>query len=222
MLTAEKNRLRSVPTGLHPRIQAHIRWLEHDRRNIDTAVGRCIRTSPVWRAKADPWPSVPGVGPVLSPTPVAQWPELGTLTRQRIAALVGVASLNRDRGTLRGRRSVWGGRACARATLSMRAMVAVRHNPMLKAFGDHLRIAGKPAKVALIACMRKRLTILNAMLTHQTPWKENYALTSYQPRQLLSPSAARRFSAARSLSRCTHGICPITSIGSSSVRCGRS
>ena len=114
-----ENRLSSVPTGLHPRIQAHIRWLEHDRRNIDTAVGRCIRTSPVWRAKADPWPSVPGVGPVSRPHPVAQWPELGTLTRQRIAALVGVASLNRDRGTLRGRRSVWGGRACARATLSM-------------------------------------------------------------------------------------------------------
>ena len=178
MLTAEKNRLSAAPAGLHPRIQAHLRWLEHERRDIDTEVGRRIRTSPVWRAKDDLLQSVPGVGPVLSHTLVAQLPELGTLTRQRIAALVGVAPLNRDSGTLRGRRSVWGGRACVRATLSMGALVAVRHNPVLKAFYDRLRIAGKPAKVALTACMRKLLTILNAMLTHQTPWQENYALTS--------------------------------------------
>jgi transposase len=178
MLTAEKNRLSAAPAGLHPRIQAHLRWLEHERRDIDTEVGRRIRTSPVWRAKDDLLQSVPGVGPVLSHTLVAPLPELGTLTRQRIAALVGVAPLNRDSGTLRGRRSVWGGRACVRATLYMGALVAVRHNPVLKAFYDRLRIAGKPAKVALTACMRKLLTILNAMLTHQTPWQENYALTS--------------------------------------------
>jgi transposase len=178
MLTAEKNRLSAAPAGLHPRIQAHLRWLEHELRDIDTEVGRRIRTSPVWRAKDDLLQSVPGVGPVLSHTLVAQLPELGTLTRQRIAALVGVAPLNRDSGTLRGRRSVWGGRACVRATLYMGALVAVRHNPVLKAFYDRLRIAGKPAKVALTACMRKLRTIVNAMLKHQTPWQENYALTS--------------------------------------------
>jgi transposase len=103
---------------------------------------------------------------------------LGPLTRQRIAALVGVAPLHRDRGTLRGRRSVWGGRACVRATRSRGALVAVRHQPVLKAFDDHGRIAGKPATVALTACLRKRLTIVPTRLTHQTPWQENYALTS--------------------------------------------
>jgi transposase len=117
MLTAEQNRMSAAPAGLHPRIQAHSRWLEHARHDIDTEVGRRIRTRPVWRAKADLWPSVPGVGPVLSHTLVAPWPELGTLTRQRSAALVGVAPRHRDRGTRRGRRRVWGGRACVRAPL---------------------------------------------------------------------------------------------------------
>jgi transposase len=116
-LTAEKNRLRAAPAGLHPRSQAHIRGLEHERHDIDTEVGRRLRTRPVGRAQDDLVPSVPGVGPVRSHTLVAPWPELGTLTRQRSAALVGVAPLHRERGTLRGRRSVWGGRACVRATL---------------------------------------------------------------------------------------------------------
>jgi len=178
MLTAEKNRLRAALTSLRPRIQAHLDWLEHELHDVDTEVGGRIRTSPVWRAKDDLLQSVPGVGPVLSHTLVAQVPELGTLTRQRIAALVGVAPLNRDSGTLRGRRSVWGGRACVRATLYMGALVAVRYNPVLKAFYDRLRTAGKPAKVALTACMRKRLTILNAMLKHQTPWHEQATRTS--------------------------------------------
>jgi transposase len=178
MLTAEQNRLHAAPASLHPRIQAHIRWLEHERHDVDTDVGRRIRTSPVWRAKDDLLQSVPGVGPVLSHTLVAQLPELGTLTRQRLAALVGVAPLNRDSGTLRGRRSVWGGRAGVRATLYMGALVAVRYNPVLKAFYDCLRSAGKPAKVALTACMRKLPTILNAMLKYQTPWQENYAQIS--------------------------------------------
>ena len=178
MLTAEKHRLSAAPAGLHPRIQAHLRGLEHERHAIDTEVGRRLRTSPVWRAKDDLVPSVPGVGPVLSHTLVAPWPELGTLTRQRMAALVGVAPRHRESGTLRGRRRVWGGRAGVRAPLSMGALVAVRHTPVLKAFYDHLRIAGKPAKVAVTAGMRKLLTMLNAMLTHQTPWQEKYALTS--------------------------------------------
>ena len=114
--------------------------------------------------------SVPGVGPTLSRTLVAELPELGTLTRHQIAALVGVAPLNRDSGTFRGRRTTWGGRAVVRAVLYMSTLAAVRYNPVLKAFYQRLRAAGKAPKVALVACMRKLLTILNAMLKYQTPW----------------------------------------------------
>jgi transposase len=178
MLTAEKNRLSAAPVGLRPRIQAHLHWLEHALRDVDTDVARRIRTSPVWRVKDHLLQSVPGVGPVLSHTLVAQLPELGTLTRQRIAALVGVAPFNRDSGTLRGKRTVWGGRAHVRTILYMGTLVAVRFNPVLKTFYARLRAAGKAAKVALTACMRKLLAILNAMLKHQTPWQENYARTS--------------------------------------------
>jgi transposase len=177
-LTAEKNRLSAAPVGLRPRIQAHLHWLEHALRDVDTDVARRIRTSPVWRVKDHLLQSVPGVGPVLSHTLVAQLPELGTLTRQRIAALVGVAPFNRDSGTLRGKRTVWGGRAHVRTILYMGTLVAVRFNPVLKTFYARLRAAGTAAKVALTACMRKLLAILNAMLKHQTPWQENYARTS--------------------------------------------
>jgi transposase len=177
-LTAEKNRLSAAPVGLRPRIQAHLHWLEHALRDVDTDVARRIRTSPVWRVKDHLLQSVPGVGPVLSHTLVAQLPELGTLTRQRIAALVGVAPFNRESGTLRGKRTVWGGRAHVRTILYMGTLVAVRFNPVLKTFYARLRAAGTAAKVALTACMRKLLAILNAMLKHQTPWQENYARTS--------------------------------------------
>src|SRR5215468_9527561 len=131
---------------------------------------RLIRSSPLWRAKDDLLRSVPGVGPVLATTLLASLPELGTLNRQQIAALVSVAPLNRDSGTWRGRRTVWGGRAHVRAVLYMSTLVAVRHNPRLRSFYVRLRDAGKVPKVALIACMRKLLTILNAILKHQTPW----------------------------------------------------
>ncbi len=117
--------------------------------------------------------SVPGVGPVLSLTLLAELPELGTLNRKQIAALVGVAPLNRDSGTLRGHRMVWGGRARVRAALYMAALVATRHNPVLRAFYDRLCAAGKPRKVALTACMHKLLTILNALLKHRTPWSHS-------------------------------------------------
>ena len=177
-LTAEKNRLSAAPVGLRPRIQAHLHWLEHALRDVDTDVARRIRTSPVWRVKDHLLQRVPGVGPVLSHTLVAQLPELGTLTRQRIAALVGVAPFKRDSGTLRGKRTVWGGRAHVRTILYMGTLVAVRFNPVLNTFDARLRAAGKAAKVALTACMRKLLAILNAMLKHQTPWQENYARTS--------------------------------------------
>jgi transposase len=175
MLTAEKNRLGSAPPVIHADIQAHITWLERRLADLNDDLGKAIRASSVWRERDDLLQSTPGVGPVLSYTLVADLPELGTLSRQQIAALVGVAPLNRDSGTLRGKRTVWGGRAHVRAVLYMSTLVAVRYNPILHTFYERLRRAGKAPKVALTACMRKLLTILNAMLKHRTPWQQNYA-----------------------------------------------
>ncbi len=170
MLTAEKNRFQAAPRRIRPQIQTHIDWLQHQIRQFDDDLRALVRSSPLWRDKEDLLRSAPGVGPVLATTLVAALPELGTLTRQQIAALVGVAPLNRDSGTLRGRRTVWGGRAQVRTVLYMSTLVAVRHNPVLAAFYQRLRAAGKAPKLALTACMRKLLTILNAMLKHQTRW----------------------------------------------------
>lgn len=175
MLTAEKNRLGSAPRTIQADIQAHITWLERRLADLTDDLGKAIRASPVWREQDDLLQSTPGVGPVLSHTLVADLPELGTLSRQQIAALVGVAPLNRDSGTLRGQRTVWGGRAQVRAVLYMSTLVAVRYNPVLQTFYERLRRAGKAPKVALTACMRKLLTILNAMVKHRTPWQQNYA-----------------------------------------------
>ena len=140
-----------------------------------TDLAAAIRSSPLWRAKDEMLQSTPGVGPVLSRTLVAEVPELGLLNRQEIAALIGVAPFNRDSGTLRGQRAVWGGRAHVRAVLYMSTLSAVRHNPVLKAFYERLRAAGKAAKVALTASMRKLLTILNAMVKHRTCWQAKTA-----------------------------------------------
>jgi transposase len=178
MLTAEQNRLRAAPRRIRAEIQAHITWLARRLARVDEDLAQAIRESPVWREKDDLLRSTPGVGPVLATTLLADLPELGTLTRQRIAALVGVAPLNRDSGTLRGRRGVWGGRAHVRAVLYMSTLVAVRYNPVLQAFYLRLRAAGKAPKVALTACMRKLLTILNAMVKHRTPWENNLAHSS--------------------------------------------
>ncbi len=175
MLTAERNRLGSAPRALRAEIQAHITWLKRRLGRLDTDLGQAIRTSPAWRVQDDLLQSVPGVGPVLATTLLASLPELGTLNRRAIAALVGVAPLNRDSGTFRGRRRVWGGRAAVRAVLYMGTLVAVRHNPVLRAFYQRLRGAGKLPKVALTACMRKLLTILNAMLKHQQRWNPSHA-----------------------------------------------
>jgi len=175
MLTAERNRLSSAPRALRAEIQAHIRWLQRRLGRLDEDLHQAIRTSPAWRAQDDLLQSVPGVGPVLARTLLASLPELGHLDRKAIAALVGVAPLNRDSGTFRGRRRVWGGRAAVRAVLYMGTLVAVRHNPVLRAFYQRLRAAGKLPKVALTACMRKLLTILNAMLKQQTRWNPSYA-----------------------------------------------
>lgn len=178
MLTAEKNRLARAPRPIRADIQAHITWLERRLADLNTDIGSAIRASPLWREHDDLLQSMPGVGPVLSRTLLADLPELGTLSRQEIAALVGVAPLNRDSGTLRGKRTVWGGRAVVRSVLYMGTLVAVRHNPVLKTFYQRLCTAGKAPKVALTACMRKLLTILNAMLKHRTPWRKNYAPSS--------------------------------------------
>lgn len=170
MVTAEKNRLSCARKAVRKPIQAHIGWLERHLAHTERDLAQLIRESPVWRAKDDLLRSVPGVGPALSSTLLADLPELGTLNRKQIAALVGVAPLNRDSGTLQGKRTVWGGRAPVRAILYMGALVATRYNPVIKAFYQQLCARGKAKKTALTACMRKLLTILNAMMRHRTPW----------------------------------------------------
>lgn len=170
MRTAEQNRLGSSPAPLRKGIRAHITWMEGRLADLDEELATTIRESPLWREKDDLLQSTPGVGPVLALTLLASLPELGTLTRQQIAALVGVAPLNRDSGRFRGSRRVWGGRAHVRAALYMGTLVATRFNPVIRAFYQRLCAAGKAKKVALTACMRKLLTMLNAMLKHQTPW----------------------------------------------------
>jgi transposase len=170
MLTAEKNRLGFARPPIRKSISQHIRWLERQLEGVARDLDRTIQQSPLWRAREDLLRSVPGVGPVVSRTLIGELPELGTLTRKQIAALVGVAPLARDSGTLRGRRIVWGGRAPVRSALYMSALVASRHNPVIRAFYLRLRAAGKPRKVALTACARKLLTILNAMVRDDAPW----------------------------------------------------
>jgi transposase len=171
MLTAEKNRLASARPPVRKSLRTHITWLERELSHTDSDLAHAIRESPVWREKEELLQSTPGVGPVVTTTLLANLPELGTLTAKQIAALVGVAPFNRDSGTLRGKRTVWGGRAQVRAVLYMGTLVATRFNPVIRAFYQRLCAAGKPKKVALTACMRKLLIILNAMLKHRTPWR---------------------------------------------------
>jgi transposase len=172
MITAEKNRLSAAPPSKRVRtaIGKTIKWLQKQLEEVDNDLDGAVRKSPVWREKDDLLKSVKGVGRVLSRTLLSQLPELGTLGRKQISALVGVAPLNRDSGTLRGRRSVWGGRANVRAVLYMSALAATRSNPTIRAFYKRLIAAGKLPKVAVVACMRKLLTVLNAILRTKTPW----------------------------------------------------
>ncbi len=171
MLTAEKNRLASAHRQVRPDIQTTIDWLEGRLKDLDGDLQRRVRASPVWRAQEELLRRVPGIGPVAATTLVAILPELGTLDRRQISALVGVCPFNRDSGQCRGRRMIFGGRAGVRAVLYMATVSASRCNPVIKAFYARLRAAGKPAKVALTACMRKLLTILNAILRTKTPWQ---------------------------------------------------
>ncbi len=172
MLTAERNRLRATPSSVQEDVREHIIWLEARLERIDTELRDRLRDSPVWREQDDLLRGVPGVGPVLSVTLLADLPELGTLNRKQIAALVGVAPIARDSGKFRGKRSVGGGRAQVRAALYMGALVATRHNATIRAFYQRLVGSGKPKKVAVVAAMRKLLTMLNSMLKHRTPWHE--------------------------------------------------
>ena len=170
ILVAERNRLGRATAEVRPRIEAHISWLKQELSDLDTDLRQRIHSSPVWREKDDLLRSVPGVGQQISLTLLAHLPELGELNRKQIAALVGVAPFNRDSGPHRGKRSVWGGRARVRAALYMGALVASRRNPVLKEFYHRLLEAGKPKKVALTACMRKLLTILNSMMRTGENW----------------------------------------------------
>lgn len=174
MLTAEKNRLLRALPVVQPRIQEHIQWLAQELSDLDGELDQAMRNSPVWRANEDLLRSAPGIGPVAARTLLAELPELGRLNRKQIAALVGVAPLNQDSGKHRGRRLVWGGRAAVRSALYMATLVATRFNQVIRAFYQRLLAAGKPCKVALTACMRKLLTILNAMMAHKTVWHSEH------------------------------------------------
>jgi transposase len=177
MLVAEKNRLLMAPEAVAKRIRAHVKWLEKELSRTNRELDEVVQESETWRRNEGLLRSVPGVGPVLARTLLAELPELGALAPKRLSALVGIAPFNRDSGTLRGKREVWGGRAPVRATLYMGALVATRHNPILKEFYERLLKAGKPKKVALVACMRKLLMILNAIMRDGVPWSPTHVLT---------------------------------------------
>jgi transposase len=170
MLTAEKNRLGSAAPAIRDGIRKHIDWLQTQLKDVDRDIGQLIKESPVWRAKDKLLQSAKGVGPRLSHMLIAKLPELGTLGGKQISALVGVAPLACDSGKHKGKRAVWGGRASVREVLYMGTLVATRHNPVIRDFYQRLIASGKAKKVALTACMRKLLTILNAMMRTQTPW----------------------------------------------------
>ena len=176
MLTAEHNRLFHSSDDVRPSIDTHIKWLEEALSDINNDLDRRIRLSPSWLERDNLLKSVPGVGKVVSSSLMIELPELGKLNRRKIAALVGVAPFNRDSGTMRGRRTVWGGRAKLRAVLYMAALVASRRNPIIAAFYQRLLDAGKAKKVALVACMRKLITILNAMIRTMTAWQPEIIL----------------------------------------------
>jgi transposase len=171
MLTTEQHRRLNAIPAVREDLTAHIRWLEQRLADLDRELRDQVRQSPLWRERDRLLQSVPGIGPVASLTLLAALPELGHLDRKRIAALVGVAPLNRDSGTRRGKRTVWGGRSKVRAVLYMATLVATQHNAVIRTRYQRLLAAGKAKKVALVACMHHLLLILNAMLANQTPWR---------------------------------------------------
>ncbi len=178
MRTAEQHRRPSLAPRLRPALDAHVVWLSQQLAELDGEMDRTPRDSPVWREKEDLLRSIPGIGPVVARTLLGELPELGTLDRWEVAALAGVAPLNQDSGRRQGKRRTWGGRAPVRAALYMAAVTATRCNPAIRALYTRLREAGKPAKVALVACMRKLLTIANAILRDAVPWSATAARTA--------------------------------------------
>ncbi|OPY76836.1 MAG: Transposase IS116/IS110/IS902 family protein [Syntrophorhabdus sp. PtaU1.Bin153] len=170
MLTEEKNRLGIASLWTKPDIEAHIAWLTECIDKVGKDIGALIKKTPLWKEKEDLLKTFKGIGPVNACTLLARLPELGHLDRKKIAALAGLAPMNRDSGKYRGRRTIFGGRADVRAALYMAALCAIRHNPVIKAFYERLIHAGKLRKVALTACMHKILIILNAMVRTNTPW----------------------------------------------------
>lgn len=175
MLIAEKNRRHTVEGPIRDKLDAHLDWLAAAIKELDSEIGRLVRESPAWREKEALLLTVPGVGPVTSRTLLSELPELGELSHKKIAALAGVAPFNRDSGRYRGKRKIAGGRRPVRSALYMAATVAARHNPLIRPLYERLRAANKPKKVALVACIRKLLTIVNAMLKHHCPWDAEHA-----------------------------------------------
>lgn len=174
-LTAEKNRRSSTHATLQERLERHIAWLEEELAALNQDIAQAVQANPEWQVKSAILESTPGVGPVTTTTLLADLPELGTLNRKQIVALVGLAPFNKDSANKRGRRRIFGGRANVRSVLYMATLSAVRFNPVIKRFYESLLKRGKPFKVAMVACMRKLLTILNAMLRHNQPWRTNPA-----------------------------------------------
>jgi len=171
MLTVEKNRLVTVRAKMRSDIEAHIEWLANNLEELDKEIEDFVESTPIWKEKDNLLQSVPGVGPVTSATMLGMMPELGKLNRQEIAALVGVAPVNKDSGRKQGRRRIYGGRADVRSVLYMAALSAKKFNPVIKKFYERLIKQGKEKKVALTACMRKLLVILNAMMRSNQPWR---------------------------------------------------
>jgi transposase len=163
----------AVSKPLRKSLTAHVTWLNKRIDDIESELSQRLRQSDIWRAKDDLLRGIPGVGAVTTQTVLAKLPELGTLNRRQISGLTGVAPLNNDSGKHRGKRFIWGGRADVRAVLYMATVSAIRCNPVIKAFAERLTKSGKPAKVVIVACMRKLLTIMNAMLKNNTPWNPN-------------------------------------------------
>lgn len=179
MRTAEQNRRATVAARLRPALEEHLSWLSAQIAALDGELDRTLRDSPVWREKEALLRSIPGIGPVVARTLLGELPELGRLDRWEVAALAGVAPLTQDSGRHRGKRRVWGGRASVRAALYMAAVTAMRHNPVIRALYRRLHEqAGKPAKVALVACMRKLLTMANAILRDGVPWSAKGAVAA--------------------------------------------
>ena len=170
MRVQESNRLPLIKGSMRKQIKAHIAWLDKAIGEVNTDLTARLRTSAAWREKDELYRSMKGVGPITSGTLMASLPELGSLDRRSIAALVGVAPFNRDSGSFRGRRTIWGGWAQVRHVLYMAATAAIRSNPVIRTFYEQLIARGKPHKVAMVACMRKMITILNAMARTNTPW----------------------------------------------------